>query len=84
MPPLFNRLLAAWFVSVTGDGMRFAALPLLALTLSPTLAPVSAVAAATALPWLLIALAAGAVVDRFDPAAVIAAATAARALAPPC
>jgi len=81
MPRPFNRLLVAWFVSVTGDGMRFAALPLLALTLSPSPAAVAAVAAATTLPWLLIALPAGAIVDRLDPAAVIAGANASRALA---
>ncbi len=81
MPRAFSRLLVAWFVSVTGDGMRFAALPLLALTLSPSPAAVAAVAAATTLPWLLIALPAGALVDRLDPAAVIAFANAGRALA---
>ncbi len=81
MPGSFNRLLVAWFASVTGDGMRFAALPLLALTLSPSPAAVSAVAAATTLPWLLIALPAGALVDRLDPAAVIAWANAGRAAA---
>jgi len=81
MPRPFNRLLVAWFASVTGDGMRFAALPLLALTLSPSPVAVAAVAAATTLPWLLIALPAGAIVDRLDPAAVIAGANASRALA---
>lgn len=80
MPSGFNRLLVAWFASVTGDGMRFAALPLLALTLSPSPAAVSAVAAATTLPWLLVALPAGALVDRLDPAAVIAWVNAGRAL----
>src|ERR1700712_4665782 len=80
MPSGFNRLLVAWFASVTGDGMRFAALPLLALTLSSSPAAVSAVAAATTLPWLLVALPAGALVDRLDPAAVIAWANAGRAL----
>ena len=81
MPEGFNRLLVAWFASVTGDGMRFAALPLLALTSSPSPAAVSAVAAATALPWLVVALPAGALVDRLDPAAVISWANAGRALA---
>ena len=80
MPKSFNHLLVAWFASVTGDGMRFAALPLLALTLSRSPAAVSAVAAATALPWLLIALPAGALVDRLDPAVVIAWANVGRAL----
>lgn len=80
MPGGFNRLLVAWFASVTGDGMRFAALPLLALTLSPSPAAISAVAAATTLPWLLVALPAGALVDRLDPAAVIAWANAGRAV----
>lgn len=81
LPVAFNRLLVAWFASVTGDGMRFAALPLLALSLSPSPAAVSIVAAATTLPWLLIALPAGALVDRLDPAAVIAWANTGRAVA---
>lgn len=81
LPPVFKRLLIAWSASLTADGMRFAAIPLLALATHPTPASVSAVAAAMALPWLLISLPAGALVDRLDPAKVIAAANIARAVA---
>ncbi len=61
--------------------MRFAAIPLLALATNPSPAAVSAVATAMSLPWLLVSLPAGLVVDRFDPAKVIATANLARAFA---
>ena len=61
--------------------MRFAALPLLALATNPSPAAVGAVAAATGLPWLLVALPAGILVDRLDPSRVIAGANFVRALA---
>jgi MFS family permease len=80
LPARFRRLLIAWSASLTADGMRFAAVPLLALATNPTAAGVSAVAAAMSLPWLLVALPAGALIDRIDPARVIAAANLARAL----
>lgn len=81
LPVVFTRLFISWFASLTADGMRFAALPLLALATESTPTAVSAVAAASALPWLLIALPAGALVDRLDPARVIAGANVARAVA---
>ena len=80
LPALFHRLVWAWAASLTADGMRFAAVPLLAFATDRSPAAVSAVAAAMALPWLLVSLPAGAVVDRLDPARVIAAANVARAL----
>lgn len=61
--------------------MRFAALPLLTFVTNHSPAAVGAVAAATALPWLLLALPAGIMVDRMDPARVIAGANLARAFA---
>jgi predicted MFS family arabinose efflux permease len=66
LPADFWRLWAAATVSGVGDGVRAAALPLLAagLTRDPQL--VSLVAAAAGLPWLLFALPAGALVDRWD------------------
>lgn len=61
----FRKLIAAWSVTTLGDGVRAAALPLYtALTTRSPLA-VSAVAAAEVLPWLVVALPAGALVDRF-------------------
>jgi MFS family permease len=66
LPADFWRLWGAATISGVGDGVRFAALPLLAagLTRNPQL--VSLVAAAAGLPWLLLALPAGALVDRWD------------------
>ena len=81
LPAAFSRFLLVWFASLTADGMRFAAIPLLALATHPSPAAVSAVATAMALPWLLVSLPAGLVVDRFDPAKVIATANLTRALA---
>ncbi len=64
--PAFNALFAGSLISNTGDGIRLAALPLLAaqLTTSPVL--VSAVTAAQFLPWVTVAPLGGALVDRHD------------------
>ncbi len=80
LPAEFYRLLIAWSSSLIADGMRFAAVPLLALATHPSAAAVSAVATAMSLPWLLVALPAGALVDRVDPAKVIIAANLGRAV----
>ncbi|WP_431039018.1 MFS transporter [Streptomyces sp. P6-2-1] len=53
-------------VSSLGDGMRFAALPLLAAELTSDPRRVAAVALAEQLPWLLMSLPAGALADRLD------------------
>ena len=58
-------LLASTGVSVTGDGALIAAAPLLAASLTRNPIAVSAVTAAFYLPWLLVGLAAGALVDRW-------------------
>jgi MFS family permease len=62
----FRALFFGSLISNTGDGIRLAALPLLAteLTSSPVL--VSAVTAAQFLPWVSIAPLGGALVDRHD------------------
>lgn len=64
--PAFDALFAGSLISNTGDGIRLAALPLLAaqLTTSPVL--VSAVTAAQFLPWVTVAPLGGALVDRHD------------------
>lgn len=64
--PGFRALFLGSLISNTGDGIRLAALPLLAaqLTTSPVL--VSAVTAAQYLPWLSVAPVGGALVDRHD------------------
>jgi MFS family permease len=64
--PDYWRLWWANAISSTGDGAFVAALPLLAVTITRDPRLVSVVTAATYLPWLLLSLPAGAVVDRCD------------------
>jgi MFS family permease len=80
LPARFRRLLVAWAASLTGDGLRLIALPLLAVSINPSPSAVALVAVASALPWLLVAIPAGALVDRFDPARVMVAAHLVRAM----
>jgi MFS family permease len=65
------RLWWANAISSTGDGAFVAALPLLAVTITRDPRLVSVVTAATYLPWLLLSLPAGAVVDRYDRATLM-------------
>ncbi|WP_405583334.1 MFS transporter [Streptomyces sp. NBC_01190] len=58
-------LLAATGISVTGDGAFLAAAPLLAASLTRDPLAVSTVTAAFYIPWLLVGLPAGALVDRW-------------------
>jgi MFS family permease len=53
-------------VSNLGDGLRVAALPLLAATITRDPAQIAAVTAMIWLPWLILGLSAGAVVDRVE------------------
>lgn len=62
----FGRLWAAAVVSRFGDGLRGAALPLLATSLTGSPLLVSLVTAAGFLPWILFGLLGGAVADRVD------------------
>ncbi|SDP49172.1 Predicted arabinose efflux permease, MFS family [Nakamurella panacisegetis] len=80
LPASFRRLVIAWFAGQCAEGMRFAALPLLTLTTDASPTSVAAVAAAASLPWLLVALPAGILVDRISPAWAIAGANLARAI----
>ncbi|GAA2352932.1 MFS transporter [Nonomuraea africana] len=73
-------LLAATGVSVTGDGAFLAAAPLLAATLTRDPLAVAAVTAAFSVPWLVIGLPAGALVDRWNRRRVMLAADLVRAL----
>jgi len=50
----------------SGDGLLLGATPLLAVLVDPHPVAVSAVAAADSIPWLLMALPAGAFADRFE------------------
>jgi MFS family permease len=65
--------------SYLGDGVRFAALPLLAASLSSSPGDVALVSVAVGLPWLLFGLVAGVVVDRVQRARLMALVQAARA-----
>jgi MFS family permease len=62
----FGTLLAAGALSNLGDGVTFAAAPLLAASLTRDPRAIGAVGAAWSLPWLLFALISGAVADRAD------------------
>ncbi|MGW4489703.1 MFS transporter [Amycolatopsis sp. NPDC004368] len=62
----FARVWAAASVSVVGDGVRVAVLPLLAVAVSPTAGAVTAVAVAGSVPWLVFSLFGGALADRYD------------------
>ncbi|MFI2606481.1 MFS transporter [Kitasatospora sp. NPDC018619] len=62
----YHRVIGAAASSAVGDGMRFAALPLLSTAVLRDAFQVSAVTAATTVPWLLFALPAGAYADRFE------------------
>ncbi len=62
----YRRLWSATFLSNLGDGIRAAAFPLLATTLTHDPLLISGVAVATQLPGLLLGLAAGSLADRFD------------------
>jgi MFS family permease len=62
----YAKLWAAASVSFVGDGIYSTALPLLAATLTRDPLGVASVEVASQLPWLLFALHAGALVDRWD------------------
>ncbi len=62
----FRYLWATFAVSSLGDGFGYGAVPLLALFVDPHPFPVASVAAADTFPWLVLALPAGALADRFE------------------
>ena len=62
----FWALLSASFLANLSDGIFFIALPLLAIGLTDEPALVAGVTVASRLPWLVFALIAGALADRFD------------------
>lgn len=76
----FRRLWWAWTVSLCGDGIRTLALPLYVAVQTRDPLAASAVAAAEVLPWLLLALPAGALVDRLPARTVLLTAHGARAV----
>lgn len=64
--PNYSKLWIASAISNLGDGVRWTALPLLAVTLTRDPAKIAAIDFAAFLPWFLFALPAGALVDRLD------------------
>jgi MFS family permease len=66
LPGPYWRLWWSTAVDTVGDGAIAAAVPLLAATTTGDPRLVALVSAATYLPWLLLSLPAGAVVDRYD------------------
>jgi MFS family permease len=66
LPAAYWRLWWAAAVDNVGDGVFASALPLLAVTITRDPVLISVVSAATYLPWLLLSLPAGAIVDRRD------------------
>ena len=66
LPGAFWRLWTSVTLSNLGDGIRLAAFPLLAVTLTQDPRLVAGVAVVQYLPWLLLGLPAGAVADRMD------------------
>ncbi|MEV5718151.1 MFS transporter [Amycolatopsis mediterranei] len=62
----FHRLFGATLVSATGTGMHAAALPLMVLQITSSPVALSLVVVAVEIPWVLVSLYAGVVVDRLD------------------
>lgn len=64
--PAFRTVFTANLASSLGDGIAFTAAPLLAIRLTDDPLLVSGIAALALLPWLLLAIPSGIVVDRID------------------
>ncbi|MEV7008447.1 MFS transporter [Streptosporangium sp. NPDC051022] len=62
----YRYLLSAYSIQTLGEGVVIAALPLLASKLTSDPRLISWVPLATELPWLLLALVGGVIVDRYD------------------
>lgn len=76
----FAYLWQTFAVASLGDGFGYGAVPLLALVVDPRPLAVSGAAAADTLPWLVLALPAGALTDRFERGRVMSVANLSRAL----
>ncbi len=66
LPSRFYRIWTASAVSALGDGVYFAALPLLTLTMTNSPILFGAMEACALLPWLFFGMVGGALVDRWD------------------
>ena len=76
----FGYLWATFVVASLGDGLGYGAVPLLAYVVDPRPLAVSGAAAADTFPWLVLALPAGAIADRYERGRVMAVTNMARAL----
>ena len=76
----FWRFWTASALANVGDGIRLAAFPLLAASLTPNPLSVAMVVAAQSLPWLVTGLAAGVLADRRPPRTLVAGADLGRVL----
>lgn len=74
----YRLMVGAGAISSIGDGLALVAFPLLATTLTRSPALIAGVAIATRLPWLLVAMPAGALADRLDRRRLLATVEAAR------
>lgn len=81
LPADYWRLWSSSTLANVGDGIREAALPLVAAAISRDPALVAGVAVAQRLPWLVFGLPAGVIVDRMDPRWIAAAANWTRSVA---
>lgn len=81
LPGPFNRLLASNSFNNVADGLLKTAAPLLATTLTRDPLLISLLSATVMLPWLLLAMPLGAVVDRFRKRKLLVIANAIRLLA---
>lgn len=77
--PAFLRLLTSSGLSNLADGVLKTALPLVALRFTTSPALIAGLALALSLPWLVVALPAGALIDRWDRRRTMVIANAARA-----
>jgi Na+/melibiose symporter-like transporter len=77
----FARLWVGFTLASSGDGLAAGAVPLMAVVVNPHPLAVSSVVAADSLPWLLLALPAGAFADRFPRGPLMAIANVVRAVA---
>lgn len=80
LPSAYWRLWTASTVSNLGDGVFLVALPLLAARLTRSEVSISIVAAAASLPWLILSLPIGTLIDRSDRKRVLVVADTVRAI----
>lgn len=66
LPGAYWRLVTAHGISNIGDGILLVALPLLAVRLTDDPIAISLISAAAVVPWLILSLPVGAIIDRSD------------------